>query len=68
VHLSIKFILEQTATVVICYFWVAIVKDNENWLLVFKNNARRGFLAHGSNGKATLARGRKDVEPLCSMM
>jgi hypothetical protein len=36
---------------VICHFWIIIVKDNENWLLVFKNSDRRGFLALGSYGK-----------------
>jgi hypothetical protein len=29
-------------------------KDNENWLLVFKKSAKRGFLALGSNGKTIL--------------
>jgi hypothetical protein len=49
VHISIKFIFEQT--MVICLFWKSIVKDNENWLLVFQNSSRRGFLALGPNGK-----------------
>jgi hypothetical protein len=31
-----------------------IAEDNENWLLIFKNSARRGFLASGSNGKTIL--------------
>jgi hypothetical protein len=39
---------------VICRFSINIVKDDENWLLVLKNSARRGFLALGSNGKTIL--------------
>jgi hypothetical protein len=27
---------------VIFHFWISIVKDNENWLLVFKNSAMWG--------------------------
>jgi hypothetical protein len=44
---------------VICHFRISIVKDNENWLLVFKDSARRGFLALGANEKIFLARGKK---------
>jgi hypothetical protein len=46
---------------VIYHFWVSIFKDrpNEDWLLVLKNNARRGFSALESNGKNFLARGMK---------
>jgi hypothetical protein len=36
-------------TMVICHFSISTVKDNENRLLVFKNSARRVFLAIGSN-------------------
>jgi hypothetical protein len=36
---------------VICNFRISTVKDNENWLLVFKNSVREGFLAIGANGK-----------------
>jgi hypothetical protein len=39
---------------VICHFWISTVKDKVNWLLVFKNSARRGFLALRSNGKTIL--------------
>jgi hypothetical protein len=39
---------------VICHFLISIVKDNENWLLFFKNSARRGFLALGPYGKTIL--------------
>jgi hypothetical protein len=39
---------------VICIFWISIVKDNKDWLLDFKNSARRGILAFGSNGKTIL--------------
>jgi hypothetical protein len=52
-------------TVAICHFWISIVKDKGNCLLVFKNSARRGFLALGSNGKLFLARGKKKVGPRC---
>jgi hypothetical protein len=31
----------------ICHFSISVEKDNENWLLVLKNSARRGFLALG---------------------
>jgi hypothetical protein len=30
------------------------VKDNENWLLVFKNSVRRDVFVLGSNGKTIL--------------
>jgi hypothetical protein len=47
----------------ICRFWVSIVKDNENWPLVLKNSARRGFLALGSNGKTySWPKGRKTLD------
>jgi hypothetical protein len=36
---------------VICNFWISIVKNNENWLLVLKNSARWGFLSLGSTKK-----------------
>jgi hypothetical protein len=39
---------------VICHFRIGIVKDNENWLLILKNTARRVLLALGSNGKTIL--------------
>jgi hypothetical protein len=39
---------------VICHFWISIVKNNANWLLVFKNSARRGFLALESSRKTIL--------------
>jgi hypothetical protein len=35
-------------------FLRSIVKDSENWLLVFRNTARRGFLDLGSNRKTIL--------------
>jgi hypothetical protein len=31
-----------------------VVKDTENWILVFKNNSRRCFLALGPNRKTIL--------------
>jgi hypothetical protein len=39
---------------VICYFWLRDVKDSDNWLLVFIDSARRGFLALESNRKTIL--------------
>jgi hypothetical protein len=39
---------------VIRHFWTTVVQDNEKWLLVFKNSARRGFLALGSNVRIIL--------------
>jgi hypothetical protein len=49
---------------VICHAQISIVKDNENWLLVLKNTARRGFLAIGSNRKTILRlREEKNVVP-----
>jgi hypothetical protein len=38
----------------ICYFLKNVAKDKGNCLLVFKNNARRGFLVIGSNWKTIL--------------
>jgi hypothetical protein len=35
---------------IFCHFVIIIVKYNENWLLVFKNSARKCFWAHRSNG------------------
>jgi hypothetical protein len=31
-----------------------LLKETEQWLIIFRNIARRGFLSFGSNGKATL--------------
>jgi hypothetical protein len=39
----------------ICHFCVSIVKDNENWPLLFKSSVTRGFLAFESNGKTILS-------------
>jgi hypothetical protein len=39
---------------VICNFWIDIVKDNKNWLVVLKNSAKRSFLAFGFNEKTIL--------------
>jgi hypothetical protein len=39
-------------------------KNNENWLLVLKTNARRGLLALGSNGKIVFAPEGGGVEKL----
>jgi hypothetical protein len=36
-----------------------VMKDNGSWILVFKNNAVRSFLALKSNGKIFLTRGKK---------
>lgn len=37
---------------VTCHLWISIVKDNENWLSVFKTGTRAGFfLAFRSNEK-----------------
>jgi hypothetical protein len=33
---------------------LSIFYGNENWLLIFKDNARRVFLVLGSNGKTIL--------------
>jgi hypothetical protein len=33
---------------------MSIVRDDKNWLLVFENSARRGFLALASNRKAVI--------------
>lgn len=38
--------------VVICRFWICTVKDGGNWLLLFKNDARRDFLTRGFNGNS----------------
>lgn len=40
-----------------------IVKDNENWLLVFKHNVTRGFLDLGSKHKTSLPEGRRSWTP-----
>lgn len=48
-------------TIVICNFWINTVKDNKNWLLVFKNSAWRGFLALGPYGEIILRP--KEKEP-----
>jgi hypothetical protein len=40
-------------------------KNTENWLLVFKNNAQKVFLALGYNGKLILAGEKKNVGPPC---
>jgi hypothetical protein len=32
-------------TIVICRFWISIIKDNKNWLLLFKNRVKRAFVA-----------------------
>jgi hypothetical protein len=42
---------------VICHFWLSIVKDNKNWLLVSKNRLL------GPTGKVFLARGKGNVGP-----
>jgi hypothetical protein len=39
---------------VICHFCKRIVKDNENWLLLFINSPRWGFLVLWYNGKSIL--------------
>jgi hypothetical protein len=39
---------------IICHFWLSIVKNNEHWLLDFKNSVWRGFLVFGSNWKLFL--------------
>jgi hypothetical protein len=44
---------------VICHFQIIIVKDNEKWLLVFKNSASRCFLALAFNKKEE--RGKKTI-------
>jgi hypothetical protein len=41
-------------TMVICYFWRSILKDNENWLLVFKNSVWKSFITLGSYRKTIL--------------
>jgi hypothetical protein len=38
-HFNTMYIWEYTKK--ICHFWINIVKDNENWILVFKNSAKR---------------------------
>jgi hypothetical protein len=43
----------RTYTVVICYFGISIVKDNENYQLVFKTIA----------GKCSLVLGKTKIEP-----
>jgi hypothetical protein len=55
---KIKIILNST---VICRFWISTVKDNGNWLLVFKNCSRRGFLALPFNSKTIPGRRKKIV-------
>jgi hypothetical protein len=60
VHISIKLIFENVRRECVIY---DIVTDNENWLLVYKNNARRGFLALGSNGKIILDPREEKVGP-----
>jgi hypothetical protein len=42
---------------------MCIVKSNGNWLLVFKNSARRGFLALVYNGKIILGPREEKVGP-----
>jgi hypothetical protein len=39
---------------VLRHFSISIVRDSTNWLLLLKNNARSGFLGHGTKGKAFL--------------
>jgi hypothetical protein len=39
-----------------------MLKYNEKWLLVFKNSARRCFLALGPNGKIFLAQVEKMLD------
>jgi hypothetical protein len=49
---------------VICHFLKSTVKDNINWLLVFKNSIRMGFLSFGPTRKLFLAEGKKKLDPL----
>jgi hypothetical protein len=34
-----------------CHVWIHIVKDNNSWVLVLKDSARRRFLALDPYGK-----------------
>jgi hypothetical protein len=47
---------------VICHFWIIILKDNEDWLLVFTRSARRGFWPLGPAGERFVAEGRKKLD------
>jgi hypothetical protein len=38
----------------LCITYEYVVKDKENWVLIFKNIARRGLLSFESNGKNIL--------------
>jgi hypothetical protein len=49
-----KIICNSIVIFIFEHFWGSVVKDNENWLLVLKNCARRGFLVLGSNGSTIL--------------
>jgi hypothetical protein len=50
---------------VICHFWISIVKDNENWPLDFKNSARSGFLALRYGGKTIFG---QEQEKRCTIL
>lgn len=51
-----------SCTMVSCHFGIRIARDKENWLEVFKNNVRKGFLANGSKGKTNRTKGRKESD------
>jgi hypothetical protein len=66
IHFNKIYVLRYT--MVICYSWIIIVKENENWLLFLKNSANTGFLAFGSNGKNVLVPLEEKVGPsYCSL-
>lgn len=58
-----NFIIVNVCTLIKCLFehmlclcitYEYVVKDKENWVLIFKNIARRGLLSFESNGKNIL--------------
>jgi hypothetical protein len=54
VHILTKFVSEHKYCIMFtCHFSISVVQDIV-WLFVFKNSARRDFLALGSNGKFIL--------------
>lgn len=53
-HISVSSIIENS----LCYYgtlsFMNCFKENENWLIFFKSNDRKDFLALGSNWKTLL--------------